>query len=316
MKRFNDTNSKLEAPVAAANAARGGEIARTSTIDNSALNARLNFPAVHPFNAATPSLAFASQLDRNIESSDVTSAYIQLARRIEWQNSELMKQYPHASPSGVSVITQFGPGMVNAQSYAIPPPYYEQIFRNLSPHGYPMNAHVPIESSNPGDLGSNTPAFVNIRNQHLSVKRTHESSSKKGPVDHKTLWGNRYAELVEYKEANGHCNVPQRYTANAELGRWVKDQRTLKTKGRISQERIDALNKIGFSWRIRFKDEFWDKMYQDLVSYQETNGHCNVSLSNTQNTQLARWVDRQRRAKKDGKISEQRAKLLDDIGFQ
>lgn len=48
------------------------------------------------------------------------------------------------------------------------------------------------------------------------------SPTRNSPPDFKSLWGKRYSQLKEFKRANGHCNVPQRYAANAELGRWVK----------------------------------------------------------------------------------------------
>jgi hypothetical protein len=138
---------------------------------------------------------------------------------------------------------------------------------------------------------------------------------RKTRVDLKSLWGRRYGQLVEFKEAHGHCNVPQRYAANVELGRWVKDQRTFKVKGKISQERIELLEEIGFQWKIKCHDDFWEKMCADLSAYKKANGHCNVSMSNTDNIQLARWVDRNRRARKNGKISEEKIQQLNDLGF-
>ena len=58
-------------------------------------------------------------------------------------------------------------------------------------------------------------------------------------------------------------------------------------------------------------------MIEDLVSFKITNGHCNVShtSTNTKNLQLARWEDWNRRKMKDGKLSEERIRQLDDIGF-
>ena len=58
-------------------------------------------------------------------------------------------------------------------------------------------------------------------------------------------------------------------------------------------------------------------MCEDLVSFKITNGHCNVphTSTNTKDLQLSRWMDRNRRKMKDGKLSEERIRQLDEIGF-
>ena len=58
-------------------------------------------------------------------------------------------------------------------------------------------------------------------------------------------WETRFDELVEYKAKHGDCNVPQR---QGKLGTWVRAQRQQYKKGKLSQDRIDRLNSIGFDW--------------------------------------------------------------------
>jgi len=52
-----------------------------------------------------------------------------------------------------------------------------------------------------------------------------------------------------------------------------------------------------------------------MIVYKNAHGHCNASMSDPANCQLARWVDRQRRARKNDKLSEVRVKQLDGIEF-
>ncbi|KAL7563089.1 hypothetical protein ACA910_022582 [Epithemia clementina (nom. ined.)] len=67
-------------------------------------------------------------------------------------------------------------------------------------------------------------------------------------------WEHRFDELVDYKRLHGDCNVPQAWPENRQLGRWVMKQRcqyTLRQKGdrcQITDERIQRLNDLGFSW--------------------------------------------------------------------
>ena len=34
-------------------------------------------------------------------------------------------------------------------------------------------------------------------------------------------WNDRYEQLLEFKKENGHCVVPQHYSRNRALGKWL-----------------------------------------------------------------------------------------------
>ncbi|CAJ1929463.1 unnamed protein product [Cylindrotheca closterium] len=76
---------------------------------------------------------------------------------------------------------------------------------------------------------------------------------------HALTWDKRLKELVEYcKKHGGDCNVPSNYPENPELATWIKCQRRqfkLFSKGAkessMTLERINALNELGFSWKVR-----------------------------------------------------------------
>jgi len=61
------------------------------------------------------------------------------------------------------------------------------------------------------------------------------------------LWDWRYRELKEYREKHGDCNVPE---SQGSLGIWVRWQRKQYKKGKLSQERLDLLESIGFVWDL------------------------------------------------------------------
>ena len=56
---------------------------------------------------------------------------------------------------------------------------------------------------------------------------------------------------------NGHCVVPQHYTRNRALGKWVAKQREqyrFYREGKhsfLTEERIDLLKSVGFVWKIK-----------------------------------------------------------------
>ena len=63
----------------------------------------------------------------------------------------------------------------------------------------------------------------------------------------KVPWETRFNELVQYKTKHGDCNVPQR---QGPLGKWVHHQRCNYKEGKLSQDRINRLNDIGFEWTL------------------------------------------------------------------
>lgn len=72
-----------------------------------------------------------------------------------------------------------------------------------------------------------------------------------------SCWMERLEELKQFKEENGHCNVPSQYPENPQLATWIKCQRRqykLLKEGKpynITPQRIDELNRLGFTWEIR-----------------------------------------------------------------
>jgi hypothetical protein len=131
-------------------------------------------------------------------------------------------------------------------------------------------------------------------------------------------WMERYNELVEFKQIHGHCNVPQTYQANIQLGKWVKRQRWFyKNKEYITQHRIAKLNQIGFDWDLvaKVNANIWMKQYNDLVKYKSEFGDCNVPYQWKANRSLANWVHRQRENFKSKTLSESYIAKLNEIGF-
>ncbi len=94
---------------------------------------------------------------------------------------------------------------------------------------------------------------------------------------------------------------------------WILEQRKANKKNKLSQERIDKLEQIGFIWDI--KEMFWEEMFSKLLDYKNNYGNCNVPYQWPENYKLASWVSRQRNMKKKEKLSEERIQRLEAIGF-
>jgi len=65
---------------------------------------------------------------------------------------------------------------------------------------------------------------------------------------------------------------------------------------RLTQERKDKLEALGFVWSLRNKrvDDHWDEMFNQLVDYKEKHGDCLVPSRFEDNFKLGKWVETQR----------------------
>ena len=127
-------------------------------------------------------------------------------------------------------------------------------------------------------------------------------------------WEGMFTALIAYKDAhNGDCNVPNNWPGDRQLGTWVSEQRKAKMRGKLSPERIRRLEEIGFVWVTH--EAAWERMFTTLLAHRDAHGNCNVPKNWPQNPILGRWVRTQRSRYNRGKLSDERIRRLEEIGF-
>jgi hypothetical protein len=120
------------------------------------------------------------------------------------------------------------------------------------------------------------------------------------------IWFEKLMLLVEYKEHNGHCNVPQ---TEPNIGRWLNDQRTDKKRGKLNSEREDLLESTGVIWDIG--EYNFQLMIDRLTKYKQRFGNYDVPLDFEEDTQLGNFVYRlQTRG-----TTPERTRILEDLDF-
>jgi len=82
----------------------------------------------------------------------------------------------------------------------------------------------------------------------------------------------RLEHLQEYKEINGHPNVPEIYEQDIDLGKWVGSQRSLYRRGALTQDRVDALVSMGFDFAPGDQSISFEDRIQQLNEYKEMHG--------------------------------------------
>lgn len=135
--------------------------------------------------------------------------------------------------------------------------------------------------------------------------------------DLEVAWNNNYLSLLDYKIKNGDCNVPRSYE-DMTLANWVSRQRYLKRLNKLSQEKKDKLDLIGFEWgetKVNSEFEVWMKTYTKLKTFFDKYGHSSPSKS-YDDQQLVSWVFQQRHRKRKGTLKSKYFDLLEVIKFE
>ncbi|OEU21608.1 hypothetical protein FRACYDRAFT_181410 [Fragilariopsis cylindrus CCMP1102] len=127
-------------------------------------------------------------------------------------------------------------------------------------------------------------------------------------------WDENFQLLIEYKDREGHCKVPQNHKIDgANLGRWCSRQCYNKNRGTLDNVKEKQLNELGM---VLDRYEFeWSENIKILIEYKEREGHCNVPYSHKEDgANLGLWLSRQRHCKKIGTLDIVKEKQLEELG--
>jgi superfamily II DNA or RNA helicase len=148
------------------------------------------------------------------------------------------------------------------------------------------------------------------------AKRLEEIGFKWVPLEDAFEKG--FQETLRYKKQTGDPNAPQRYKTpdGYKLGSWQSNQRNYYKNGKLDNERLRRLEKMGFKW-VPLEDAF-EKGFQETLRYKEQTGNANArrNYKTPDGYYLGRWQSHQRENYKNGKLVTDRIKKLEEIGFK
>jgi len=127
-------------------------------------------------------------------------------------------------------------------------------------------------------------------------------------------WQKMFEQLKKFKAKHGHCDVPEHFPENIQLGRWVSKQRTPNRQITPARHRIKKLKATGFNFSSPISTEIiFNKRLKQLKGFYKKFGHFHVTRANETSENLANWVYTLRKRKP--RVLKQQKKLLDGIKF-
>jgi len=118
------------------------------------------------------------------------------------------------------------------------------------------------------------------------------------------------ARLAAFRKEHGHSAVPPSH--DPDLWRWIQAQRSFLAAGRLKPSRRRALDEGGFPWER--SDPRWEENLVRLREFHRRHGHTRVPWGYADHPPLGPWVYQQRKALREGRLSEDRRRRLDVVG--
>lgn len=90
-----------------------------------------------------------------------------------------------------------------------------------------------------------------------------------------TKWEKAYKEAWQYYQKNHHLKIPGSYISNsgAKLGAWIARQRRQYALGKLPEDKIKRLEKIGMIWSM---PDPWMSRYELVKQYYQDHGTLNI----------------------------------------
>jgi len=124
-----------------------------------------------------------------------------------------------------------------------------------------------------------------------------------------------FGMLKQFKEREGHCNVPSNHIEEGKkLGIWLNSQRKLRKEGTLDTQKKIRLDELSVVWDQC--DKKWSNVFGLLKKFQEREGHCDVPRDHIEEGQnLGTWLNTQRQLQKKGTLDIQKETRLEELSI-
>lgn len=126
------------------------------------------------------------------------------------------------------------------------------------------------------------------------------------------VWLKRFAQHEQIAAETGSCIPPADAPSARELRYWRSRQRVDRGKGQLTEQEIAKLSALpGWSWEP--VSNRWDQRCAELATFADRHGHTTPSRDDEEHRSLAMWVEKQQRAQRAGRLSEDQVRRLSSI---
>jgi len=235
------------------------------------------------------------------------------------------KQYEKAYPERIKKLDEISmvwePVLQNKwlRNYELAKEYYKSNNNLTIPNDYEVNILDSKGNENKIKLG------IWLSSQRDSLAKGRMSEKKKQLLDEigmswdrfEDKWEIGFNEAKKYREEIGDINfVSPDYEGEDgfNLNRWLHTQRERNRNGKISDDRKQRLEELGFKWSVH--EAFWEKGYSHALSYIEENGNLKVpnGYECEDGFKLRSWVVNQKSRYKKGTLTDEQIEKLKKIG--
>ncbi|MCD8336909.1 MAG: helicase associated domain-containing protein [Lachnospiraceae bacterium] len=146
-----------------------------------------------------------------------------------------------------------------------------------------------------------------------------EKLKKIGMVWQTDSWESRLELVKNWYQENGTLSIPQNTVVDGVwIGKWLIAQKKALDEGKLSQRQAELLSELPLDDSRLNASAHWKQMYLDAKEYSTTFGSFARVPRNYRGRSggnLNGWVLNQRKARREGKMNEEKIQLLDEIGF-
>ena len=140
-------------------------------------------------------------------------------------------------------------------------------------------------------------------------------------------WNEKFALVEQYYHEYDNVNIPANYVVEGVwIARWLSEQVARmngkatgrsKTIKKLTPDQIKKLESVGIRPNVSRNDIAWEEQYLEAKVFFETNGNLDMPkrYTSASGKNLGVWVQRQRVAYRNGKLSAEQIEKLNVIGM-
>ncbi|MFI9186882.1 Helicase associated domain protein [Streptomyces goshikiensis] len=192
-----------------------------------------------------------------------------------------------------------------------------QVVRALRAHDEPLGIALDEQRSKDSVSNPGLPSKITVELPQGSSQEIIEQVELLLVRQSTSPWWEGLGAATAYRETHGHLDIPSDHVTDdgRQLGTWIRNARSHRSRGWMPADRIAALDRIGMIW-----DPEWHRFATALGharTYRETHGHLDVpqAYRTPDGYRLGTRINVLRRDYAKGLLAPERIAALEQLGM-